>query len=54
MIAGKVIKTLIPAIAILVMTITSIAYADDVTDSINEALDAYKEGEYSAAVASLN
>ncbi len=51
---SKVIKTLVCGIAVLLMTVSSIAYADDVTDSIDEALDAYKEGEYSAAVESLN
>ena len=47
-------KMLVAAISVLLMAISSLVYADDVTDSINEALDAYKEGEYSAAVDSLN
>lgn len=54
MISSKFIRTLFSAIVVLLMTIPSFVYADDVTDSINEALDAYKEGEYSAAVDSLN
>ena len=54
MISSNSTSTLFIAIAVLLLTIPSFVYADDVTDSINEALDAYKEGEYSAAVDSLN
>lgn len=54
MISSKFIRILFSAIVVLLMTIPTFVYADDVTDSINEALDAYKEGEYSAAVDSLN
>jgi hypothetical protein len=54
MVAYKLIKTLIYTFAVLLITVTAPAFADDVTDSINEALDAYKEAEYSAAVESLN
>ncbi|MEA1969713.1 MAG: hypothetical protein U9N77_16025 [Thermodesulfobacteriota bacterium] len=38
----------------MLMSISSFVYADDITDSINEALSAYNDGEYSAAVESLN
>ncbi len=44
-------------IAGLVVTLVGSAgfvYADDVTDSIGEAMDAYKDGEYTEAVESLN
>ncbi len=54
MVACKLMKTLIYTFAVLLIAVTSTAFADDVTESIDEALDAYKEGEYSAAVESLN
>ncbi len=54
MLANKFIRMLISTIAVLLITVSSSVYADDVTDSINEALDAYKDGEYSVAVDSLN
>ncbi|OQX57495.1 MAG: hypothetical protein B5M52_07280 [Helicobacteraceae bacterium 4484_230] len=38
----------------LLTTVSQTIYADDVTDSIDEALEAYKEGEYSEAIESLN
>lgn len=41
-------------LVIALMTFSGFVYADDVTESINEALDAYKDGEYSEAVESLN
>jgi len=37
-----------------VMCLSLPALADDVTDSINEALDQYKKGEYAGAIGSLN
>jgi hypothetical protein len=54
MIAHNLLKTLISVFAVMLLTVPANVYADDVTDSITEALDAYKEGEYSAAVDSLN
>ena len=40
--------------ALLFVTTASIALADDVTDSVNEALQLYKDGKFSEAVNSLN
>jgi polyhydroxyalkanoate synthesis regulator protein len=37
-----------------VMLFSAMVYADDITDSINEALQYYKEGKYSDAMGSLN
>jgi len=54
MIAHNLLKILISVFAAMLLTVPATVYADDVTDSINEALDAYKEGEYSVAVDSLN
>ncbi len=54
MITLKSNKMLVAGITVLLMAISPFVYADDVTDSINEALDAYKSGEYSTAVESLN
>ena len=54
MITLKTKKLLVAGITVLLMAIVSYAFADDVTDSINEALDAYNEGEYTVAVESLN
>jgi hypothetical protein len=53
------IKLINIRLIIVILTLSSLIcshplYADDVTDSINEALDAYNEGEYSDAVDSLN
>jgi len=50
----KIRKMLVTGITILLMATSSFVYADDITDSISEALDAYNDGEYSAAVESLN
>lgn len=49
-------KRLTAALAafILVTTTASVALADDVSDSINEALQLYKDGKFSEAVNSLN
>jgi len=47
-------KLLLAGITLLLMSISSNVMADDITDSINEALEAYNEGEYSVAVESLN
>lgn len=41
-------------VALTLMVFCMPAYADDVTDSINEALKYYNEGKYSDAVGSLN
>ncbi len=41
-------------LAVALIALSGIGYADDVTESINEAIDSYKEGEYSEAVESLN
>ena len=41
-------------VALLFATTASIALADDVTDSVNEALQLYKDGKFSEAVNSLN
>lgn len=54
MISLKTKNFLVAGITVLLMAIASYAFADDITDSINEALDAYNEGEYTAAVESLN
>ncbi len=48
------IKLLIVIFTLSSMIFSHPLYADDVTDSIDEALDAYKEGEYTDAVDSLN
>jgi len=42
------------AVVVGVMLIAVPTWADDVTDSINEALEYYKEGAYTDAVGSLN
>ncbi len=42
------------AVLFLLALVSQTLSADDVTDSIKEALDAYKEGEYSEAIESLN
>ena len=39
---------------VIFMALSTIAFADDVTDSINEAMQYYKNGEYTSAVESLN
>ena len=54
MINLTIIKFLVVILTFNLMIFAQPLYADDVTDSINEALDAYKEGEYSTAVDSLN
>jgi len=41
-------------VALLFVTTASVALADDVTDSVNEALQLYKDGKFSEAVNSLN
>jgi hypothetical protein len=47
------LKKIIP-ILFLFAAVSQTIYADDVTESIDEALEAYKEGEYSEAIESLN
>lgn len=42
------------ALLLLVTVFTQTLSADDVTDSIDEALEAYKDGEYSEAIESLS
>jgi len=42
------------AIACILIAFSSLVYADDVKDSIKEALEYYDEGDYSGAVESLN
>jgi len=54
MLSSKLMKILFSVILVLLMISVVSVYADDVTDSIDEALDAYKEVEFSAAVESLN
>ncbi len=44
----------IGALALVLSTSNGAVYADDVTDSISEALDFYKNGQYTEAVESLN
>ena len=39
---------------LMVLSLSFPALADDVTDSINEAMDQYKKGQYAAAIGSLN
>ncbi len=41
-------------LAIAFVAFSAIGYADDITDSINEALQYYKNGEYTDAVENLN
>lgn len=41
-------------LALMLVLPTASGYADDITDSIQEALEYYKEGQYSDAVESLN
>ncbi len=48
------IKLLTASFILVLITISSPAFADDVTESINEALDYYKNGEFTDAVDSLN
>ncbi len=47
-------KLLTAVLTVVLMAISIPALADDVTDSIDEALDYYKNGEYTDAVDSLN
>jgi len=54
MIPHSCIKLLVAALSVILFAISSPALADDVKDSINEALDYYNNGEYSDAVDSLN
>jgi len=54
MIKSRKRNFLVVILTLGLMVVAQPLYADDVTDSINEALDAYKEGEYSTAVDSLN
>ena len=42
------------AVLLMVSAISAVAVADDVVDSINEALKYYKDGQYTEAVSSLN
>lgn len=42
------------AVVLLLATLSSAAAADDVTDSVNEALQFYKDGKYTEAATSLN
>ena len=41
-------------LVVMVLCLSFSAMADDVTDSINEAMAQYKKGEYAAAIGSLN
>ena len=41
-------------LVLLFISLPIAAWADDVTDSINEALEQYKKGEYAGAMGSLN
>lgn len=52
----KCLKTILVLAVVSLLTIpfSTSAIADDVTDYINEALQFYKEGQYSEAVSSLN
>ena len=47
-------KLIVVGVFILFMTFSALGYADDVTDSITEALQYYKDGKYPDAVGSLN
>jgi len=52
---GMRMKWLLAAkLVVVIMAFSGFVYADDVTDSISEAMDAYKDGEYTEAVESLN
>lgn len=42
------------ALAMVLTLFAGLAYGDDITTSINEALEYYKNGEYTEAVSSLN
>jgi hypothetical protein len=42
------------AVALLLVTISPAAAADEVTDSVNEAMQFYKDGKYSEAASGLN
>lgn len=43
-------KLRVIGLAIAFVAFSAIGYADDITDSINEALQYYKNGEYTDAV----
>ena len=47
-------KLKVSGLAIVLMAFSAIGYADDITDSISEALQYYKNGEYTDALESLN
>jgi hypothetical protein len=47
-------KVLCMGVAMLIMVFVGYAYADNVTDAVNEALQHYKGGNYSEAMNSLN
>jgi hypothetical protein len=42
------------AVVLMLVTLSPVAPADDVTDAVNEALQFYKEGKYSEAASNLN
>jgi hypothetical protein len=50
----KQCKLLCIAVAMLTLVFAGYAYADEVTDAINEALQQYKSGNYSEAMNNLN
>jgi hypothetical protein len=47
-------KLKVSGLAIVLMAFSAIGYADDITDSISEALQYYKNGEYTDALESLD
>jgi hypothetical protein len=53
--SGPRVKELVTiGLAVVFLLSPATGFADDVTDAINEGLQYYKEGQYSAAVQSLN
>jgi hypothetical protein len=47
-------KLKVSGLAIVFLGFSALGYADDITDSINEGLQYYKNGEYTEAIESLN
>jgi hypothetical protein len=47
-------RNLLIAVALVIPLCAGAAYADDITDSINEALAYYQKGEYTEAASTLN
>ena len=43
----------VAGLAVALIIFAGLVYADDVTDSIDEAMDSYKNGAYTEAVESL-